>query len=1081
MFSAPNQTHMQIAPHLPAIIKLISSNPTVSIVAPTGSGKSVGIPAAIASAGSRCFVTVPTRTAAISLAEYQRVLQRAANPAADVDRLVGFAAEGNVNYGPDTKIAYVTGGHARRKMLSYFSKGIVRPINFCDVLMVDEVHSGSIDTTMVISLWMKAAASGISVPRLVIASATPVPIAINPPPALYTVELAAFPITYEYLERDFDLDDPNGMLYTEAARVAAKLHQTTPVSTGHMLIFAPGAAEVESIDASLRELLKNPVAGTTVTIIPAFAALKQEDIALIYHEAGPNERKIVIATNIAEMSITIPDIGYVIDTMVEKRAETSQSGGFRLATHYISKDSAKQRAGRTGRTRPGVCYRLGTALLYASLEDHRPPEIERVPIYEVVMELLDVGLAPETVIQGIDPQRVIQAVQLLTRLGMITTTPTGIAVTEMGHFAPKFHISVRNAAFLWKWIEAKYPIFPGIVAAVLIDSYGPSYFWIPRKKKETDPEDYNEFVRAHKEKYFSKYLGYNDLETSLNMWNDLMETTGGINAQQRTIIQWARDNSINNKKIRELLMIIQQCANAAAKEGHQVSIAPFTTNGVMTAARPILLSVYSDVTFIHRRDTTYFSPITRSECRLDNRNSVNRLIENPPKGVIALSVAEIKIAKGSFCIIGFAVDTDKDGLGRPIVIRGGPATPRGPRTLARGRGEVGERAPRIAPAQIPTETVGVNEALGLLAGLNLGAPEVAPATIQPTEPAQQVIVPEPVIVQALGPPSIDREYTRFWYVNSMKDYIEAHLGPKQSYEALNALERWLIGLANIPSVPDPIFVAQKLDVANSLSTTFATEMANKHITDAGTIAGTCIGIAIQFTQLPQFESAPIPTRDGDVIVVGPYSRALPLGRLNLLLQKGTLTDVAMMALRYSSLLPRGQQWNIPRPIYELMVNKYGINIEGFGSPINSQIIAINPNLHFCSLFPDTDAIFGSLGSFFSQNFDNVKIMANPPFVLELMNEMSRFLNLRFQAATNLMCVITVPAWTDAEYYQSLNTSRYLKMAIELSPRAHYYVNSNENDAKVVASFSSRIFILSKGFPDPNYNQLQSEIIGIYRR
>lgn len=1075
MFSALNQTHMQIAPHLPDIIKLISTHPDVLVEAPTGSGKSVGIPAAIASTGSRCFVTVPTRTAAISLAEYQRVLQRAANPAADVDRLVGYAAEGNVNYGPNTKIAYVTGGHARRKMLSYFSKGIASPINFCDVLMVDEVHSGSIDTTMIISLWVKAASSGVSVPRLVIATATPVPIAITPPPVVYTVNLAAFPITYEYLDRDIDLDDPNGTLYTEAARIAAKLHQTTPISNGHILIFAPGSAEVESIDASLRELLKAPIAGKAVTIIPAFAALKQEDIALIYGETSPNERKIVIATNIAEMSITIPDIGYVIDTMVEKRAETSQSGGFRLATHYISKDSAKQRAGRTGRTRPGVCYRLCTEPFYIKLEEHRPPEIERVPIYDVIMELMDVGLAPETVIQGIDPQRIVQAIQLLTRLGMITTTPTGITVTAMGHFAPKFHISVRNAAFLWKWIEAKYPIFPGIVTAVLIDSYGPSYFWIPRKRTDMDTEDYNELVRAHKEKYFSKYLGYNDLETSLNMWNNLMETTGGINAQQRAIVQWARDNSINNKKIRELLMIIQQCVNAANKEGYPVTIAPFTTNGVMTAARPILLSVYSDVTFIHRRDTTYFSPITRSECRLDNRNSVNRLIENPPKGVIALSVAEIKIARGSFCVIGFAVDTDKDGLGRPITIRGGPTTPRGPRAITRGRGEVVERGPRVATTQVPTEVTGITEALGLLAGLNLGAPEAEPALTLQQAPVMAV-------PQGFTPASLDREYTRFWYVNSMKEYIEQHLNQKQAYEALNALERWLIGLANIQSqASDPIFAAEKLDVANPLSVTFATEMAKKNIANAGEIAGACIGVALQFTQLLQFEPAPAPTRDGAAIVVGAYSRTLPPGRIDLLLRKGTLLDVATMALRYSSLLPRGQQWNIPRPIYELMVTKYGINVEGFGSPINSQIISINPNLHFCSLFPDTDVIFGSLGSFFEQKFDNVKIMANPPFVLELMDEMARFLNLAFEAATNLMCVITVPAWTDAEYYQSLSTSRYLRMAIELSPRAHYYVNSNEKDARVVASFSSRIFILSKGFPDPNYNQMQSEIIAIYSR
>lgn len=1060
---------MQITPHLTKIVRLIATNNTVSIVAPTGSGKSVAVPAAIASTGARCFVTVPTRTSAISLAEYQRVLQKAAAPDTNVEKLVGFAAEGNINYGPDTKIAYVTAGHARRKMLSYFSRGVASPIDFCDVLMVDEVHSGSLDTTVIISLWMQAAASGVLVPRLVVASATPVPMVIEPAPAVYTVDLAAFPIEYRYLDRNIDVDDPSGALYTEAARIANDIHRSTDVNTGHILIFAPGSAEVESVTSSLKELLQKSAPDKITTLIPAFGALKQEDIALIYKATAANERKIVIATNIAEMSITIADVGYVIDTMVEKRAETSQSGGFRLTTHYISKDSAKQRAGRTGRTRPGVCYRLCTRALYDSLEEHRPPEIQRVPIYETVMELFDVGLNPETVIKELNPQRITQAIHLLQRLGMVTNTPTGIGVTDMGHFAPKFHISVRNAAFLWNWIQNKYPIFPGIVTAVLIDSYGPSYFWIPRRK-DMSLDEYNVMVSEHKIKYFSKYLGYNDLETSLNMWNDLMANTGGIRAVQRTIVKWARDNSINNKKIRELLTIIEQCVNAATREGYDVQVAPFTTQGVMTAARPLLLSVYSDMTFIHKRDIVYFSPITREEYRLDNRDAVNGMVQNPPKGVIALATAEIKTQRGSFRVIGFAVDTDKDGLGRPIVERARPVTPRGPRAITRTRQEIALPREAIEPvgeALVPTE---ITEALGLLEGLTLGALE--PFAIEPLPP---------VIQHPITPVSIDREYMRYWYVDAMQNTFTTKLNPKQAYESLNCLERWLIGLANIPSTPDPIFALEKLEVTHPLSITFATELNDKRIPDPGTLVGTCIALATQFLQLPAFDPAPEPTRNGDSIVIGAYSRQLPAGRIDLLLQKGDLRSIAIMSLRYSCLLPRGQQWNIPRPIYELMVNKYGITVEGFGSPINSQIIAVNPNLNFCSLFLDTDQIFGSLGSFFDQRFDNAKIMANPPFVLDIMNKMAQFLTQTFATATNLMCVCVVPAWTDAEFYQVLSTHPYLKQTIVLAPQQHYYVNSNERDARVPASFASRMFVLSKGFTDPNYAELEHDVQALYRK
>lgn len=1034
---------MQISSHLTNIVQLIANNNTVSIVAPTGSGKSVGIPAAIASSGASCFVMVPTRTAAISLAEYQRMLQKSANPEADVDALVGYAAEGNINYGDDTRIAYITGGHARRKMLSYFANGRANPIDFADVLMVDEVHSGSLDTTIVISLWMRAAASGVLVPRLVIASATPVPITIIPPPAVYTVEIPAYPIEIKYLDHHIDIDDASGALYSEAAIISSDIHTKTPVDTGHILIFAPGSAEVESITTTLTEILSKTPSDKIATIIPAFGALKQEDIALIYKETEPNERKIVIATNIAEMSITIADVGYVVDTMVEKRAETSPSGGFRLTTHYISKDSAKQRAGRTGRTRPGICYRLCTEEVYDSLEEHRPPEIQRVPIYETVMELLDVGLNPEVVIQDLDKQRVSQAVKLLSRLGMVD----GQIVTEMGHFAPKFHISVRNAAFLWNWIQAGYPVFPGIVTAVLIDSYGPSYFWIPRRKPDMSIDEYNTMIAEYKRKHFSKYLGYNDLETSLNMWHDLMNTSGGITTSHRTIIKWSRTNSINNKKIREVLNIIQQCVNAARREGYDVQIAPFTTQGVMTAARPLLLSVYSDTTFIHKRDIVYFSPITREEYRLDNRDSVNGLVENPPKGVIALATAEIKTQRGVFRVIGFAVDTDKDGLGRPITDRGPTLAPRGPRAIVRSRKELTTR-PRT---QEPMSDI--TEALDLLQGLALGQGEKEPV-------------------------SIDREYTRYWYVKAMEDNIVKQLSQRQSYEALNSLERWLVALANISSVPDPIFSREKLRSDHPVSLKFASELASKRIPNAGTIVGTCIAIATKFIELTNFESAPQPSRVEDKIVVGAYSRDLPSGRIDLLLQKGTLKDIAIMSLRYSCLLPRGQQWNLPYGIYELLVNKYGVTIEGFSSPINSQIISVNPELNFCSLFLDTDQVFGSLGSFFNQKLENVKLVLNPPFVEDIMNRMTRFLTASFNTAENLMCLCVVPKWDDAEFYQTLSDHPYLKLIVELAPQTYYYMNTN--DDRINAPFASRMFLLSKGFPDINYTELQAEILDVYR-
>lgn len=722
---------MQIATHLPAIISLIAENPTVSIVAPTGSGKSVAIPAAIAAAGSRVFVTVPTRTSAVSLATYQTIVQNQSsqqtNPGSDASKVVGYAAEAQVHYNQDTLIAYVTDGHAYHKMLSYFEGGVVQPINFCDVLMVDEIHSGSLRNTMIISLWMYAHAAGVEVPRLVIASATPVPMRIDPTPVLYTVDLAAFPITYHYLAKDIDVDDSK-TLYFEAAKLGAQIHANSAIAKGHMLIFAPGKSEVESVVQHLHVLLKDSI--ETVSIIPAYGALKAEDIALIYAPTTQSQRKIVVATNIAEMSITIPDIGFVVDTMTEKLAETSQSGGLRLVTSYISKDSAKQRAGRSGRTLPGECYRMCTQATFDALEAHRAPEIQRVPIYEVVMQLLNAGLHPQNVVRDIDATKVTNAIRLLKQLGMVVDINGSIGVTDTGNFSTNFPLSVRNSTFIWQWLQSGLPVFPGIVTACLIDSYGPSYYWVPRRKPGMDVDEYNAVVAAHKTKYFDMYRGRNDLETALNMWNDLMATVGGIKATHKSVSLWAQKHNINNKKIRELLTVVNQSVKAVSHLGYPVEVGPFTTAGVMNAARPILAEVYSDMTVIQKRGTEYFNPVTREYYRLDSRDSINDLVSTPSPGIIALIVTEIKSQRGVMRIISFGVDTDKDGLGRPIVVRTQQPLERGREVITRK-----PQAPRPvfkAPTLTQHQETSIADALDLLATLNIGKAEPTQEVSQET-------------------------------------------------------------------------------------------------------------------------------------------------------------------------------------------------------------------------------------------------------------------------------------------------------------------------------------------------------------
>ena len=660
--------------HLPAIINLIQTNEVTLVVSPTGSGKSVGIPYAIGSV-ARCFVVVPTRTAARSLASYQAERVRKAGKSISI----GYAAEGDVHYNETTRIVYVTGGHMRRKMLSYFKDGIPSDINFCEVLFLDEAHIGSLDLTVILSLWMYARKSGVAVPRLLLASATPVPMKIQPEPAIYNVEVKSYPIEFRYLDKDISL--ANEDLYGKTAELAINVHNKEDVSAGHILVFAPGSGEVQAIANSIISSTKNSNnPSKQAIVISAYGAMEKSEIDAIYQDTTPTQRKIIVATNIAEMSITISDVGIVIDTLVEKRSETSQSGGFRLTTQYISQDSAKQRAGRTGRTRPGIVYRMMTKESFEKLDKHRIPELMRIPIHGIIMELLSVGLRPEAVLIEAERARIDKAITLLLDLKLVESIGDHLKVTEAGKFVPNLPLSVQNADFVWRWLQINKPPVVGVIIATLIDCYGPSYYWTPRREANESNDAYLDRIEAYQVKYFEKFRGLSDLHTAMNMWNDLVTTvlypSGKVlDAPFSMVTAWSTQNSINNKKVQEILTIMKQCVNALQRmrkadgSKYDILIGKVDPNVAIPVALPLLASIYSSNILIQKRPGIYQSS-TRIEYRLDKREAINNFELTPPRAIIALVTAEISSQRGpAISRVSFAVDTTIDGDGNPVSMK----------------------------------------------------------------------------------------------------------------------------------------------------------------------------------------------------------------------------------------------------------------------------------------------------------------------------------------------------------------------------------------------------------------------------
>jgi HrpA-like RNA helicase len=619
------------------VIELIAANRVCGIIAPTGSGKSTSIIEAIYKTDAKVFVSEPTIPAAEGLFRYMGERLGAEK--------VGMAAEGNVRYTSKTSIVYCTAGHLHRKMLQYFKKGKLQSdMNFCDVIVVDEAHGGTLDNEIIMGLWLSAvkdseeSGSNFIVPRMVLASATlTMPDTPFPDAPSHEIHVKGFPVKVEWHNKDHIPDSKE--LFNDTARVIAVKHSLHPPplkGSDSWMVFCSGSGEVEAIC----DVLKT-ANDATMEIIPLYSNLSHEDIAIIYKPVPIGKRRIIVATNIAEASITIDGLSGIFDTLTEKYGETSTSGGFRLRTNHISKSSARQRMGRTGRTCPGFCYRMCTERFYQErLADQRIPEIDRVPIHSAVIEILKVGLEPEIFFgKRTSVKRIRESKQLLTNLEMIRDGN----ITKLGTFAPEVPLSVRGAAILWHWIQTGKPIFPCVAAICMIDCYGPNYCFYPRKQPSQNEMEYREQLDDHYEKYFRKFEGEYDIEMLLNIWRDAMQSVGSIHPHRHDLVSWCQTNSINHKRIAEAINIVRQTVNSLRRLKHTVEIGDFRNGTFMAAFNPILQSVYRDRVYTSASEgPPYFEPSGGLSFMLDRRAPLQRSVIIDAPRVIALITAEIE-------------------------------------------------------------------------------------------------------------------------------------------------------------------------------------------------------------------------------------------------------------------------------------------------------------------------------------------------------------------------------------------------------------------------------------------------------
>lgn len=404
------------------LVQAIRDNQVLVVVGDTGSGKTTQMTQYLAEEGfadrGKIGCTQPRRVAAVSVAK--RVAEEVG---CRVGQEVGYTIRFEDCTSPETRIKYMTDGMLQRECL------IDSDASNYSVIILDEAHERTIATDVLFGLLKKTLKRRPDL-KLIVTSATldaekfsnyffECPI--------FTIPGRTYPVEVLYTKEP----EPD---YLDASLITVmQIHLSEP--QGDILVFLTGQEEIDTSCEILYERMK--ALGPSVPeliILPVYSALPSEMQSRIFEPAPPGARKVVLATNIAETSITIDGVYYVIDPgFVKQNAYDARLGMDSLVVTPISQAQARQRSGRAGRTGPGKCYRLYTEAAYRNeMLPNSIPDIQRQNLASTILMLKAMGIndllnfdfmdppANQTLLTALETLYALSALDdegLLTRLG----------------------------------------------------------------------------------------------------------------------------------------------------------------------------------------------------------------------------------------------------------------------------------------------------------------------------------------------------------------------------------------------------------------------------------------------------------------------------------------------------------------------------------------------------------------------------------------------------------------------------------------------------------------------------------------
>ncbi|KAF2405275.1 hypothetical protein EJ06DRAFT_545813 [Trichodelitschia bisporula] len=511
------------------LLDALKEHQNMIVSSETGSGKTTQIPQYILeenlNSGLMIGVTQPRRVAAMSVAA--RVAEERGTR---LGQEVGYSVRFEQKISEKTKIKFLTDGMLLRELVADPT------LSQYSVIMLDEAHERTLSTDMLLA-FLKDLSRARSDLKVIISSAT-----------LNSAKFSAFmddcpifhvpgrthPVTTLFTSA------PEASYLDAAVTTVFQIHLSQPMG-GDILVFLTGQDDIELGVERIEETIKKlGNRAKPLVVIPIYANLPSEMQARIFEPTPQDTRKVVLATNIAETSLTIDGIKYVIDSgLAKENLFNPATGTESLQVTPISRASAEQRAGRAGRTGPGTCLRLYTKYSYYSeLQEEPVPEIQRSNLCQPVLFLKTIGVDNIIEFDFLDapsPEALIKSLELLYMLGALASDGR---VTRLGRQMVEFPTDPQLAAALIA--SHKFGCVQEILTIVAMLGEAANLFFRPKDQK----------VHADSARARFTHKDGGDHMTLLNVYNAWVDTEYSM--------PWCRENFVQYRSLQRARLVREQ-------------------------------------------------------------------------------------------------------------------------------------------------------------------------------------------------------------------------------------------------------------------------------------------------------------------------------------------------------------------------------------------------------------------------------------------------------------------------------------------------------------------------------------------